>query len=36
MNGETIWMLDKTMNKDYPEPYVSIDTDKSETIWREA
>jgi hypothetical protein len=33
MNDGVIWMLDKTLAKQHPEPYISIDTDKSETIW---
>ena len=33
MSDGTIWMLDKEMVKLNPEPYKSIDTDKSETIW---
>ena len=36
MSDGTIWMLDKEMDKLNPEPYKSIDTDKSETIWRKA
>jgi hypothetical protein len=36
MNGETIWMLNKEMTKLNPEPYKSLDSDKSETIWRKA
>ena len=36
MKDGVIWMFDKTSATMFPQPYKSLDTDKSETIWRKA